>query len=206
MTSPSIVRPAQRHRHSEPVPAPRANPAPTRWRTGLAVGSVIAGLLGGCSSGSKPAGVGSSPTTGTSSWASASVPDQRALLLAQYRGFWSSLTAVSRMPAPQRREVLSAVAIDPALKSAVANMAELEAKGQVLYGSNQPRPTAKISPDRFTAVVDDCQDSTHAGVATKKTMAPLTVGVARNHVVVTMKKLDGGDWKIAFIAYTKTPC
>lgn len=210
--SPSIVRPAQRHRHSEPMPAPRRSAAPRGRHSGLVVGAVIACLLSGCSAGSTPTAVNApptavgSPTASRSSTPARAVPDRQALLLAQYRAFWSSLAAVSRMPATKRRKVLSAVVIDPALRSALANMAELEARGQVLYGRNQPRPTAKISPDGITAVVNDCQDSTHAGVATQRTLAPVTVGVARNHVVVTMKKVDGSAWKIAFISYTKTPC
>ncbi|MCW2599477.1 MAG: hypothetical protein JWM02_1306 [Frankiales bacterium] len=132
-------------------------------------------------------------------------PTDLSLVLKQYEGFWASLADVSRLPASERRTALSRYASDPELKSVVFGMSRLDAKGQLLYGANLPRPKAKIATDGKTALVDDCQDSTKAGAATKSTMAPVTVGVARNHVVVTMKKVDE-IWKVVFVSYTKTPC
>ena len=35
---------------------------------------------------------------------------------------------------------------------------------------------------------------------------PLTVGVARNHVVSTMHLLPNVGWRVVFITYPKTPC
>lgn len=210
--SPSIVRPAQRHRHSEPMPAPRRSAAPRGRHSGLVVGAVIACLLSGCSAGSTPTAVRppptavGSPTASRSSTPARAVPDRQALLLAQYRAFWSSLAAVSRMPATQRREALSKVAVDPALRSVVVGMEKLDHKGEVLYGADIPRPKPHVALNGMTAVLDDCQDSTNAGAARRGTMTPVTVGVARNHVVVTMKTVANGSWKIAFISYTKTPC
>ncbi len=85
-------------------------------------------------------------------------------------------------------------------------MTNADAKRQVFYGADVPRPKVRISPDGATALVDDCQDSTGAGIADRDTGKHLTVGVARNHVAVTMKRLLGDDWKVAFVSYTKTPC
>lgn len=138
--------------------------------------------------------------------ASASPTDEQALLLAQYRKFWAALTAVSRMPAPERRAVLSELAVDPALKSILSGFTEADAKQQVLYGANVPRPTVRINPDATTGLVDDCQDSSRAGVADRATGKRVTVGTARNHVSVTMKKQPGEQWKVAFIDYAKSPC
>lgn len=102
--------------------------------------------------------------------------------------------------------MLTELAVDPALKSILAGFVEADAKGQVLYGANVPRPTARINPDASTGLVDDCQDSSKAGVAERSTGKRVTVGVARNHVSVTMKKQTGGLWKVAFIDYAKSPC
>jgi hypothetical protein len=131
---------------------------------------------------------------------------EQELILGQYRKFWASLTAVSRMPAADRRAALTPYTVDPQLKSLLAGMAATDKKGQVFYGANVPRATAaSVSADGQKAVVDDCQDSTGAGVARRSDQAPLTKGTARNHVVVTMKKSEGA-WKVYFVSYTKTPC
>jgi hypothetical protein len=95
--------------------------------------------------------------------------------------------------------------MNPELSSVLTGMSKLDAKGEVLYGQNRPRPTVKVSPNGLTAVVDDCQDSSQAGTANRRSMQPLNVGSERNHVVVTMKKASQ-DWKLAFVAYTTKPC
>jgi hypothetical protein len=110
------------------------------------------------------------------------------------------------MPAAQRRAALEQYTVDPELKSLLAGMAKIDAKRQVYYGADVPRATqASIAPDGTTAVVNDCQDSRHSGVARRSDLAPLTQGVPRNHVVVTMKKL-ADTWKVSFVSYTTTPC
>jgi hypothetical protein len=128
------------------------------------------------------------------------------MLLHQYDAFWSSLARISRLPAAQRRAALAVYTIEPELTSFLNGLVKLDAKGEVLYGRNLPRPTARLSANGLTAVVNDCQDSSHAGTANSKTLAPLNVGTLRNHVVATMKLAAGQPWKIAFVAYTKTPC
>ena len=132
--------------------------------------------------------------------------DEQQTILGQYRKFWASLTAVSRMPATRRRAALAPFTTDPELKSLLAGMLATDAKGQVFYGADKPRASqASVAPDGHKAVVDDCQDSSAAGVARRSDFAPLTKGRSRNHVVVTMKK-PGDTWKVYFVAYTKTPC
>jgi hypothetical protein len=170
------------------------------------IGAVLSAALVGCNGNGKvqvePIATGSSP----SATASATPVSEQQAILSQYRAFWSSLTSVSRMPAAQRRFALMAYTVDPQLKSLLAGMARIDAKDQVFYGADAPRAThASVSPDGGTAVVNDCLDSRHSGVARRSDLAPLTRGVARNHVTVTMKK-SAGDWKIYFVSYTKTPC
>lgn len=215
MTSPSIVRPAQRHRPSKPVPAPRRAAVPMRLRTGLLIGTVITGLLGGCTDDAHPVVVRSSPPMTSPASAppssvsapSPAVLDEQQRALAQYQRFWSSLTPISKMLAAQRGARLAAVVINPELSSLVAGMSKNDQQGQVFYGAQVPHPRPlRVTPDGGTAVVDDCQDSSHTGLATRTTMTPVTVGVPHNHVVVTMKRASNDLWKIAFVSYTKTPC
>lgn len=170
------------------------------------VGCVVVAALTSCSGEGTAAQPTRSTTPSPTSSPSAAAVDEETALLAQYRKFWAALTPVSRMPAAQRRDVLAEVAVNPALKSVLAGMEEADAKHQVLYGENVPRPTVRIAPDATTALVRDCQDSSHAGVAERSTEKQLTVGVARNHVSVTMKRQPGDVWKIAYIDYARSPC
>jgi hypothetical protein len=132
---------------------------------------------------------------------------EQEVILGQYRKFWSSLTPTSRMPAAQRRAALTPFTMDPELKSLLAGMVATDRKGQVFYGAHMPRAErASISPDGSRAVIDDCQDSSRTGLARRSDLAPLTKGMVRNHVLVTMRLGDGGVWKVYFVSYTKTPC
>lgn len=186
-------------------------PAGVRARAGLRSAVVVAALLGaatGCAHTSPDAAASHSPSSAAPVPSpSATTVDEQAALLAQYRKFWTSLAPVSRLAAAARRPALSALAVDPALQSLLTGMAANDASGEVFYGAHQPDPQRTgISPDGKTALVDDCQDSTRTGLADRRTLKPKTRGVARNHVDVTMKKAGDGLWKVAFIAYTKTPC
>jgi hypothetical protein len=195
--------PPARRRH-ELVSAPRG----TGWRPAL-VGA-LAVLLGyglaGCASDAD--GIASpSPSLSVRPSPSASPVDEQAALLAQYRKFWESLTPISLLPEPERQPALAELAVDPALKSLLAGMRANDDAGEVFYGAHVPNPEpVPISPDGKTALVDDCQDSTGTGLASRSTREPKTRGVPNNHVNVTMKKSSDGVWKVAFVAYTKTPC
>jgi hypothetical protein len=187
------------------VSAPYGGAAACPARKGLLAGALLVAALAGCNEDGR---VQVQPIAGTSPSATAGptpVSEQQAALV-QYRRFWSSLTAVSRMPAAQRRAALEPYTVDPELKSLVAGMAKIDAKRQVFYGADLPRATAaSISPDGLTAVIDDCQNSSTSGLAARSTGQRLTVGVARNHVVATLKK-SAGVWKVYFVSHPKTSC
>ena len=201
--SASPSTPPARGRH-EVASAPRG----ARWRPAMVcalavlVGSGLAGCAGDADGAATPAPSLSAPST-----PAASPVDEQAALLAQYRKFWESLTPISLLPEPERRAALAQLAVDPALKSLLAGMRANDDAGEVFYGAHVPNPEpVPISPDGKTALVDDCQDSTGTGLASRSTMEPKTRGVPNNHVNVTMKKSSDGVWKVAFVAYTKTPC
>lgn len=172
----------------------------------LLAGCLLTALAVGCTSdGAIATGPGSPPSTTTPSPSPAAVDEQQAIL-GQYRKFWASLTAVSRMAPAQRREALTPFTTDPELKSLLAGMVATDARGQDFYGADVPRArAASLSPDGTRAVVNDCQDSSHSGNADSHTGQKLTVGVARNHVVVTLIQ-KAGIWKVYFVSHTKTPC
>jgi len=171
----------------------------------VAFAALVAGVVG-CG-GSEPAAHPSSSPVATSAPTSPpSSPSVRQTILAQYAAFWAQLTPVSEAPGGTRKAMLAPYAADPELSSLLRGMANADSKGQVFYGRNRPRPkVTQLSVSRGVAVVDDCQDSSHAGIANRSTHHPITVGVARNHVVVTMH-LVGGMWRVVFVSYTRTKC
>ena len=205
MTPSPLAQPTERLRPRS-APAPREDDRRCLILTSAVVGSLLATVLAGCSGDANGNSVNPPSTATTSPSSTPTAVDEQTALMAQYRTFWASLTSVSRRPAAQRRAALARYTVDPALKSLLAGMAKTDAKGQVYYGADVPRATAaSVSPDGLTAVVNDCQDSRNSGVARKSDLAPLTRGVARNHVVVTLKKVTG-VWKVYFVSYSKTSC
>lgn len=173
------------------------------------LGAVICGgLATGCTgSASGVAQPFTPPPSATSSPSPSTTASARTLVLTQYGAFWSHLTVVSEAAAAERRQMLSAFATNPALGSLLKGMATADRKGQVFYGQDIPRPRLlRFSDQQGVAVVDDCQDSSHSGIADKSTGRHLTVGVSRNHAVVTMHRGDDGQWRVAFVSYTRTKC
>jgi hypothetical protein len=187
--------------------APEHTPvSPHKVRLSLVAAALTLGAAAGCNDDSPKTNASPIVNSATTVSPTPSATGEQGAILSQYRLFWSSLTPVSRMAPAARRAELAKFTVDPELKSLVAGMSATDRKGQVYYGADRLRATqASISPDGTTAVVNDCQDSTHSGLASRASGERLTVGVARNHVVVTMKK-SSGVWKVAFVAYTKTPC
>ena len=74
-----------------------------------------------------------------------------------------------------------------------------------LYGQNVPK--AEVSAlTGTTATVEDCQDSSKAGVQDLNTGEKLTVGQPRNPVRATLTIDAKGAWKIATLAYPGGTC
>lgn len=173
----------------------------------LTVGAALA--CHGCTGGNGPRGVIDHPTSipTMSVSPSATVDPTQALILRQYEGFWRALAPASQAPATARARMLGQFAAEPALGSMLRGIAAERAKGHVFYGLNRPRPTVRgLNETSGMAVVDDCQDSSHAGVRELSSGSELTVGVVRNHVVVTMRRMPDKIWRVVFITYPKSPC
>lgn len=179
-----------------------------RLLTCLAIGAAL--LSTACSSGGADARERPSeePTSPRSATPSPSGSTEAAAVLAQYRGFWSNLNAASRLEEADRMRLLQRYAADAALRSLLAGIARERAKGHVFYGAERPRPEIKtLSVGKLpVAVIDDCQDASGTGLEDVRSHRRLTVGVARNHVVVTMHQMPDGVWRVVFVTYPKTPC
>jgi hypothetical protein len=185
-------------------------------RTALAVAwcalvIAIAGVIAGCSSGSGSPSL-ASPSGSTSPSLPASQPtpttpaDAKTQVLSQYSAFWAELAPASKAAASRRRALLSPYATDPELASLLHGMSRGDNQGTVFYGADQPRPhVARLSVQQGIAVINDCQDSSHAGNADRSTGRRLTVGVARHPVTATMHLVQG-TWRVAFVSYQDAHC
>jgi hypothetical protein len=157
------------------------------------------------STGSIASGGASPPTTADPSGSSASGLAASNAILLTYRGFWQALPKAARLKEGPRDELLAQHLINPALKKVAASLASQEAFQRRLYGKNLPRPrVARLDPP--TAIVWDCQDSSHAGIRDLKTGERLTVGVERNPVRATLSLDRDGHWRIARIEYPGGAC
>ena len=174
----------------------------------LVVAAVV--LAAGCSGSARSPGATDVPSTGSPSAptsASSTPTTDQAVILRNYAALWGALTPASRAAAGRRRALLAAYVADPALSSLLRGMVAEDKRGRVFYGRDRLRPKLRgISVAQGVAIIDDCLDSTASGVADRRTLQPLTVGVARNHVVSTMHLLPNVGWRVVFITYPKTPC
>lgn len=128
-------------------------------------------------------------------------------VLSQYRQFWSVLPGVSAAKANERRGMLQPFATGPELSSLLQAMRAADSRGTVFYGKDIPRPTVEtLSVAQKVAVINDCQDSSHAGNKDRRTGRRLTVGVARHLVVATMNLGPDGKWRVASVSYEKSKC
>jgi hypothetical protein len=195
----------------------RARPARIRGsacggrQTLIAAGVLVAvAASASCSGGSgglRIADSSATPSTVTSAPVVAPGASARQQVIEQYDAFWSHVPQASRAPATRRRAILAPFAVDPELTSLLQGMATQDVRGEVIYGTNIPRPTVKsLSEAQGVAVVTDCQDSSHSGVERRSDHRLLTVGVARNPVVATMQRDGDGTWRVSFVSYPNRSC
>ena len=195
-----------RDSHARTWAASRAHREGERRR--LLMFAVALAAVTGCSSGghvriTDSARATSPPATASPSPSTPSVRDQ---VLSQYRAFWAHLAPTSLVPAAQRAAILSRYAVDPELSSLLRGMESGDRKGTVFYGQDVPRPAiASLSMAQGLAVIRDCQDSSKAGNAVRRTGRKLTVGVAR-HLVVSTMHLSNGAWRVSFVTYEQSKC
>ena len=188
-------------RHVRQRPKRRA-----RWFAATAAVVISATACGGSSSKAQPTAATSTPPASAS--ASTSSPaSAEAVILADYRAFWMSLTPASQSAPDQRRRMLSPHTGDPELGSLLAGMARDDADGRVYYGSPVLRALVQqFSPAKGVAVVRDCQDASNTGDKDRRTGRLLTKGKARTLVVSTLHRTSRGGWKVVFVSFPRQSC
>lgn len=140
----------------------------------------------------------SSETTPTSP-SSPTVPAlTTSAILTQYRAFFATLTPASKAPPADRFQMMKNVAVEPELTTVLGGMATSQHQGEVGYGSEILRPhiTGVVGS---TAILRDCQDTSHVGRLNVATGKKVTVGYKDDLAIVTMNRAVDGVWRVAKI-------
>jgi hypothetical protein len=108
------------------------------------------------------------------------------------------------MPEVPRNQLLAKYLSGSAYSSAAASLSAQAAFHKVSYGEAVVHPEV-TSIDSSTAVVTDCQDTSHSGVKDRKTGHKETKGIPRALVITNLTPV-GGTWKIVKIDYRGARC
>jgi hypothetical protein len=127
-----------------------------------------------------------------------------AVVLEQYRAFFTGLPQASRLDEERQTAWLRRYVTQPALREVAGTLASQRAHGKVLYGEPRLRP-GKVAIKARTATVRDCQDTSGSGVQDAKTGRKDTKGLPRTLVITTLKEVDE-TWKISSIRYQGPKC
>jgi hypothetical protein len=162
-------------------------------------------LASACGSSTKPTALKTdspSPTAPTPATASPTPTwstTQQAIITA-YTGFWTALPKASRAQSrDDRLKILFPYTTTPELSQLIAKLSDQLSKGQALYGVNVPR-VQHVDVSDSRATIQDCQQSSAAGVEDVSTHRKVTVGVDRHPVTATLL-LRGTDWKVSVVSY-----
>jgi hypothetical protein len=168
----------------------------------LAAAVLLVAACTGSSDGSPPpetkTPTSSAPVT------SSPTPTETDRVLAQYASFFLALNRASRMSETPRNQLLAEYLSGAAYSSAVATLSSQAAFGKVVYGKVVLHPDV-TSINETTAVVTDCQDTSHSGVKDRKTGHKETKGIPRALVITNFTAI-GGSWKIVKIDYRGAKC
>ncbi len=89
----------------------------------------------------------------------------------------------------------------------MTGMAKQDANGQRIWGYDTPRVSeANVQVGDSSAVVHDCQDASHGGVADRASGRHLTVGKVRTPVVATLHRGTDRGWRVVYVSYPKSSC
>jgi hypothetical protein len=124
-------------------------------------------------------------------------------ILAQYRRFWTeTLPAAQSAPPEARRSILAAAAMEPALRSLLDGIRDLDRTGEKAYGHLVPVGET-LKRRRDIALVTGCLDSSEAGTTDAKSGRVVSRGPGREAVLVTLKAGEDSVWRVYQTGFPK---
>jgi hypothetical protein len=129
-----------------------------------------------------------------------------------YLAFWrASSLAENTDSATRAQAILAPYVISTYIKFMISGMQSAWAKGQVTWGASvehiQSATVATLNSGEQTAVVRDCQDDSHSGLANAQTgaLVPGTLGSAEQELYTSMG-LVNGHWLIEQVTFVGDTC
>ena len=178
----------------------------------IATAAAIAAALTGCnraadadpitsatkaSTSTSSSSVTPAPSTSTTRDAAAKEAKDRQDAEAVWRQFNALIGTVESLPADQGEAAINAVAVEPSLTRLRDENTQFRAEHKAGYGQVVPAITWPQPIDgKDTAVFNDCQDWSQAGVLDTKTGNKLTVGSANTPIRATVQRTTQG-WRVA---------
>jgi hypothetical protein len=188
-----------------PRACPRLLPA-----TLAAAAAATAVLLAGCG-GSQPSASLPTATTPLSA-PSATVQSSPAAspsqaVIAAYTGYFPASKAAEDGPASKAESVLAPWAASPYLGQVLSQMATYRSRGEEAEGYVTVHVT-KVSVHGRAATVYDCQDASHAALASTRTgkVIPGTAGKAGTYLIAGLALGGDGRWRLTSLAHVAVPC
>lgn len=128
-------------------------------------------------------------------------------MTAAYVGYFPASQAAETGPADRAAVTLSPYAVQPYLGQVLTQMAGYRARGETAAGYVIPHIT-KITVHGTVAEVYDCQDASHAALASTRTgkVIPGTTGSARTFLIASLAQGGDGRWRLTSLAHVSTPC
>lgn len=192
-------------------PTDRSGRPRTRVRFVHTLGPALAVTLlagaGGCgqTGTDEPLGVSSQVPTVPSPKPTSSLEATKQAIIDTYTGLWPAIKRAERVPAAQRRQVLSRHLEEPELGSLLQQIAEHEADGLRVYGQAVVHVT-DVEVRGQKATLHDCRDSSQTGLIDEDTGEKVTVGVEEDHVIATLAQNRADEWRIKQVRHVEKSC
>jgi len=139
----------------------------------------------------------------------ASTPPRQAALAA-YRAFWTAGARAERSGNPRQAAAILAPYTTPAWRKVmIAGMRPVWRRHQVAWGHNTEHilhlaiATGPAGPQ--TAIITDCQDASHSGLAHHGKLLRSTLGPRHARLYASLG-LTGGHWRVAHITFAGNNC
>ena len=168
-----------------------------------------AALVAGCG-GQAPVPLPSHPTSVHAPTAAPSPADTasaRTQVIAAYTAYFPASKAAEAAAPSRAQAILAPYAAQPYLRNVLAQMAGYRASGETAWGYVVAHITS-VTVDGSTAEVRDCQDASHAALASTSTgkVIPGTAGKAGTSLIASLALGSDGRWRITSLAHLAVPC
>jgi hypothetical protein len=144
--------------------------------------------------------------------ASAAPTSVKQAVIDAYVAFWRASSRAEKTDnATRAQAVLAPYVASPYISYMISGMQSAWAKGEVSWGTSvehiQSVIVATLNSGEQTAVVRDCQDDSHSGLADARTgsLVPGTLGSAEQELYTSMG-LVNGHWLIEQVTFTGDTC